>query len=183
MKQLNFINVLVSTAYLGSINIIDSDNRNITIALMNAMVQNQGDAWEYMLKELHEVFSNLSSKQVNIKNLPDTNLFSRLTISNVSAQIIDWVGLNLFLKIQKLAKRTAEMHIALGSEFEETAFEPTRFNDDYTVWLKNRLLYQFQNRLNTIENNLDKLEGLALEMATEFLEKKNSIRKHFINYR
>ena len=32
------------------------------------------------------------------------------------------------------------MHIALGSEFEETAFEPTRFNDDYTVWLKNRLL-------------------------------------------
>ena len=169
-------------AYLGSINIIDSDNRNITIALMNAMVQNQGDAWEYMLKELHEVFSNLSSKQVNIKSLPDTNLFSRLTISNVSAQIIDWVGLNLFLKIQKLAKRTAEMHIALGSEFEETAFEPTRFNDDYTVWLKNRLLYQFQNRLNTIENNLDKLEGLALEMATEFLEKKNIIRKHFINF-
>lgn len=169
-------------AYLGSINIIDSDQRNITIALMNEMVENQGDAWDYMLKELHKVFSNISAKNINIDSLPDTNLFSRLEIRDVPPQIIDWVGLNLFLKIQTLAKRTAEMHIALGSEFEETAFEPTRFNDDYTVWLKNRLLYQFQNRLNTIENNLHKLEGLALELANEFLEKKNIIRKHFVNF-
>jgi predicted trehalose synthase len=47
--------------------------------------------------------------------------------------------LSIFAKIQKLALRTAEMHIALGSEFEDTAFTPTRFNGDYTVWLKNRL--------------------------------------------
>lgn len=169
-------------AYLGSINIIDSDEENITIALMNEMVENEGDAWDFMLKELHKVFTNLDAKKVNIESLPDTTIFSRLEISDVPAQLIDWVGLNLFLKVQKLAKRTAEMHVALGSEFEETAFEPTRFNDDYTVWLKNRLLYQFQNRLNTIENNLHKLDGLALELANEFLEKKNKIRKHFVNF-
>ena len=85
-------------------------------------------------------------------------------------------------RIQKLAKRTAEMHIALGSEFEDTAFTPSRFNGDYTVWLKNRLLYQFQNRLNTVENNLHKLDGLALELANEFLEKKNIIRKRLVNF-
>ena len=168
--------------YLGSINIIDSDSRNITIALMNEMVENDGDAWDYMLKELHKVFTNLSTKSIGIGKLPDIDLFSRLEIQDVPAQLIDWVGLSLFLKIKTLAKRTAEMHIALGSEFEETAFEPTRFNDDYTVWLKNRLLYQFQNRLNTIENNINKLDGLALELANEFLEKKNSIRKRFVNF-
>jgi maltose alpha-D-glucosyltransferase/alpha-amylase len=149
---------------------------------MNEMVENDGDAWGYMLKELHKVFSNLSTKNISINKLPDTNLFSRLQIQDVPAQLIDWVGLSLLLKIQNLAKRTAEMHIALGSEFEETAFEPTRFNDDYTVWLKNRLLYQFQNRLNTIENNIQKLDGLALNLANEFLEKKNSIRKRFVNF-
>ncbi|NNK82394.1 MAG: trehalose synthase, partial [Flavobacteriaceae bacterium] len=114
--------------------------------------------------------------------LPNTELFKRLKITDVPPQIIDWVGLNLLLKIQKLSQRTAEMHIALGSEFEETAFTPARFNEDYTVWLKNRLLYQFQNRLNTIENNLNKLNGLALELANEFLEKKNLIRKRFTNF-
>jgi maltose alpha-D-glucosyltransferase/alpha-amylase len=109
-------------------------------------------------------------------------LYSRLKIEDVPAQLIDWVGLNLFEKIQTLGNRTAEMHIVLGSEFEDTSFTPARFNGDYTVWLKNRLLYQFQNRLNTIENNLHKLEGLALELAKEFLDNKNIIRKRFVNF-
>ena len=86
--------------------------------------------------------------------------------------VLDVLLLNLFLKVQKLAERTAEMHIALGSEFEETAFTPTHFNGDYTVWLKNRLTYMFQNRLNMTENNLHKLEGLSLELAQSFLDNK-----------
>jgi maltose alpha-D-glucosyltransferase/alpha-amylase len=146
------------------------------------MVPNEGDAWDYMLKELHKVFLNLENKRIKISHLPRTNDFENLGIRDVPPQIIDWVGLNMFLKIQTLAKRTAEMHIALGSEFEDTSFTPAHFNGDYTVWLKNRLLYQFQNRLNTIENNLHKLEGLALELANEFLDKKNIIRKRLINF-
>jgi maltose alpha-D-glucosyltransferase/alpha-amylase len=81
-----------------------------------------------------------------------------------------------------MAQRTAEMHIALGSEFEDTAFTPSHFNGDYEVWLKNRLIYMFQNRINTVENNLDKLEGKTLELAKEFLERKNEIRKRFLNF-
>jgi len=169
-------------SYLGGINIVDSENVYVTIALMQEMVPNQGDAWEFMLKELHDVFSNLENKKINVNSLPTTELFLRLGINDVPPEMIDWVGLNLFLKIQKLAKRTAEMHTALGSEFEDTGFTPQRFNGDYTVWLKNRMLYQFQKRLNTIENNLDKLEGLALELANEFLDKKNIIRKRFVRF-
>jgi maltose alpha-D-glucosyltransferase/alpha-amylase len=169
-------------AYLGSIQIKDQENTNITIGLMQEMVENQGDAWEYMLTEFHKVFSNLEYKKINISKLPRTEEFGRLQIADVPPEIIDWVGLNVFTKIQKLAQRTAEMHIALGSEFEDTAFTPTHFNGDYTVWLKNRLLYQFQNRLNTIENSLHKLDGLALDLAHEFLDKKNTIRKRFVNF-
>ncbi|QHI36036.1 Maltokinase [Kordia antarctica] len=178
-EKKNFKN---TPAYLGSVNLVDSEKENITIALMQEMVPNEGDAWEYMLKELHKVFSNLEYKKIDIQKLPETELFLRLDIRDVPPQIIDWVGLNLFLKIQKLAERTAEMHIALGSEFEETAFTPTHFNGDYSVWLKNRLLYQFQNRLNAVENNLHKLDGLALTLAQEFLDKKNTIRKRFVNF-
>ncbi|WP_298759957.1 trehalose synthase [uncultured Psychroserpens sp.] len=169
-------------AYLGSIQIKDHENVNITIGLMQEMVENQGDAWEYMLTEFHKVFSNLEHKKIDITKLPRTEDFGRFQITDVPPEIIDWVGLNVFTKIQTLAKRTAEMHIALGSEFEDTSFTPAHFNGDYTVWLKNRLLYQFQNRLNTIENSLHKLEGLALELAHEFLDKKNEIRKRFVNF-
>lgn len=169
-------------SYLGSINLVDSDNVNVTIGLMQEMIPNQGDAWDYMLNELHKVFSHLEYKNINIDTLPNTELYQRLAVENLPPQIIDWAGLNIFSQVQTLAKRTAEMHIALGSEFEETAFTPTHYNDDYTVWLKNKVLYQFQNRLNTIENNLFKLEGLALDLANEFVEKKNIIRKRFVDF-
>ena len=168
--------------YLGSINVIDSDQSTLTIALMQELVDNEGDAWDYILKEVHKVFMNLEFKNINIKQLPKATPFERLEITDVSPEIIDWIGLNLFHKTQVLAKRTAEMHIALGSEFTDTAFEPTHFNGDYEVWLKNRLLYQFQNRLNTVENNLHKLKDMALDLANDFLARKNEIRKRFVDF-
>ncbi len=169
-------------SYLGSISIVDADNSHLTIGLMQEMIPNQDDAWKYMLNELHHVFCNLKTKKILIDTLPSTNLYQDLDIENIPPKIIDWAGLNLFNQIQTLAKRTAEMHIALGSEFEKTAFTPAHYNNDYTVWLKNKVLYQFQNRLNTIENSLHKLDGLALELANEFLNKKNLIRKRFLDF-
>lgn len=168
--------------YLGSINIVDSENTNITIGLMQELVPNKGDAWEYFLKELHKIYLSIDNKQIELKNLPDIELFKRCSIVNLPPQIVDWVGLNLLTKVQLLAQRTAEMHIALGSEFADTSFTPTRFNGDYTVWLKNRLTYQFQNRLNLTENNLHKLDDYSLKLAKEFLENKNLIRKRLVNF-
>ena len=169
-------------AYQGSLSIRDSEDVNITIALMQELVPNQGDAWDYMLKELDKIFGNLEYKGIDVHKLPQTELFRGLSIRNVPPEIIDWAGLSIFLKLQVLARRTAEMHIALGSEFEDTAFTPEHFNGDYEVWLKNRLLYQFQNRLNTVENNLHRLEGLSLELANQFLARKNDIRKRFMKF-
>ncbi|NHF61246.1 trehalose synthase [Flavobacteriaceae bacterium TP-CH-4] len=169
-------------AYLGSISILDKDNDNITIALLQKLVPNEGDAWDFMLKEVDKVFSNLEYKKINVDRLPSTELFERLKIKDVPPEIIDWAGLSIFLRLQIMARRTAEMHVALGSEFEDTAFTPKHFNSDYEVWLKNRLLYQFQNRLNSVENNLHKLEGRAAELVKEFLERKNEIRRRFVQF-
>lgn len=168
--------------YMGSMNIIDSDNVHITIGLMQKLVRNNGDAWEYFLKELHVIFKDIAVKNIQFSELPTINLFERRKISELPPEIIDWMGLNLIEKVNLIAQRTAEMHIALGSEFEDTAFTPERFNGDYSVWLKNRLTYQFQNRLNLMENNLHKLEGYSLQLAKEFLDQKNKIRKRLVNF-
>ncbi len=169
-------------AYLGSINLIDSEKTNVTIGLMQEMIPNKGDVWSGMLKDLHNIFCNLQNKNITIDKLPDIVPYKNLTLKELPPEIINWVGLNFFKHIKKLAKRTAEMHIALGSEFEDTAFTPAHYNADYTVWLKNKTLYQFQNRLNLVENNMDKLGGLALTLAHEFLNEKNAIRKRFVNF-
>lgn len=168
--------------YMGSINVIDSDGTYITIALMQKLVPNKGDAWDYFLKEIHKIYETIEQKNIRIDSLPKVDLFSRIKITEIPAEIIDWAGLNILLKVKLLAQRTGEMHAALGSEFEETAFTPTHFNGDYTVWLKNRLTYMYQNRLNMTENNLHKLDGYALELAKDFLEQKNEIRKRLVNF-
>ena len=149
---------------------------------MQKLVENQGDAWDYFLKEIHKIYKTIEYKRVNFKELPHVALFSRLKITDIPPQVIDWTGLNILSKVRLLAQRTAEMHSALGSEFEETAFTPSKFNSDYTVWLKNRLTYMFQNRLNMTENNLHKLDGFALDLAKDFLDSKNIIRKKLVNF-
>lgn len=168
-------------AYKGSIN-VELAGDNITLALMQELVPNQGDAWKYMLEVIDGVFDNLTAKKIKVAKLPHLELFKTIKINNIPPEIIDWAGLTLFLRVRTLAQRTAEMHIALGGDTTDTAFTPTTYNGDYTVWLKNRLIYQFQNRLNTIENNLHKLDGLALELAHQFLDKKKEIRKHFLDF-
>lgn len=168
--------------YYGSISYVTEEADILTIAVMQELIPNQGDAWNYFLNEIDSVFLTLNSKNINIHGIPDADLYKSLKIHDIPYRIIDWVGLNLFLQIKVLAKRTAEMHIELGSEFEDTAFTPARFNGDYTVWLQNRMIHQFQNRLNTIENNIHKLEGLSLEMANNLLKKKSDIRLKFLRF-
>jgi trehalose synthase-fused probable maltokinase len=131
-ERMNFKN---SPAYMGSISVVLSDG-NITLGLMQELVPNQGDAWQFMLGEVDKIFDNLKNKKINICKLPDIELFKRLKLNEVPHEIIDWAGLSIFLRIQTLATRTAELHIALGSDVHETAFTPTTYNGDYTVWLK-----------------------------------------------
>jgi len=167
--------------YTGSINLSLSEG-NITLGLMQELVPNQGDAWKFMLEAMDGVFENLKRKKIRIDKLPNIPMFTKLKINDVPHEIIDWAGLSLFLRIKTLALRTAEMHVALGSDIHDTAFTPTNYNGDYTVWLKNRMLYQFQNRLNIIENSLHKLDGMALELAHQFMDNKKLVRKHFVDF-
>ena len=178
-EKSNFKN---TPAYVGSINLALDNGDTITLGLMQDLLENEGDAWKYMLQELKSVYINLEKKKINVDKLPDIPLYQRQPINTIPPEIIDFAGLNIFLKVSKLALRTAEMHIALGSDMQDTAFTPTKYNGDYAVWLKNRLIYMFQNRLNTIENNMHKLEGEALELAKQFLDNKKEIREHFLNF-
>jgi maltokinase len=75
-------------AYLGSMQIKDHENVNITIALMQEMVPNEGDAWDYMLKELHKVFSNLEYKKIDVDKLPKTVMFERLGIRDIPPKLL-----------------------------------------------------------------------------------------------
>jgi trehalose synthase-fused probable maltokinase len=166
--------------YRGSANMTHFKDA-ITLTLMQELVPNKCDAWSYFNDLLLQAYQNLERKNVDISRLPTTRLFNHLTIQQVPHEYIDFVGLEFFFKVKLLGERTADMHIALGSNYTDTNFTSTTFNGDYSVWLKNRLIYQVQNRLNLIENNLHTLDGEAFELAQSFLQNKKAIRKFFLD--
>ncbi len=67
-----------SPTYTGSINLNLVKNHDVTLALMQRLVPNDGDGWEWMLGELKTVFSTLSRKRIDINSLPDVKLFKKL---------------------------------------------------------------------------------------------------------
>ncbi len=169
--------------YAGSINLnVGEENDTITLGLMQDFIPNDGDAWKYFLVAIDQIFSAIQQKSIDLNQIDEVTLYKKIKRANLPQPLLDWVGPKFFTQIEQLAKRTAEMHVALGSDSRDTAFVPASFNGDYEVWLKNRLIYQFQNRLNTIENNLHKLSGESLDMAQEFLSRKQEIRRRFLDF-
>lgn len=77
---------------------------------------------------------------------------------------------------KSLAIATAKLHIALSREKNDRTFRPQLYTSDYTVWLKNRLLYQFEARYTLLEKNLINLPKDALELAEFFLSQKARIK-------
>ncbi|GAA4271500.1 phosphotransferase [Aquimarina gracilis] len=168
--------------YSGSITLRFSDKNVITIALMQRLVKNQGDAWEYFLDQLKGIFKKLSEIHPDVTKIQPIGMFDKIDLSIIPDEIMNYCPMSFFEDIDQLALRTAQMHVALGLERINTQFTPQTYSNDYSVWLKNRLIYQFENRVNLVENNLHKLEGLRLELAQEFLDKKKEIRKRLLDF-
>ncbi len=168
--------------YQGSITLRFSDNNVMTLGLLQELVPNQGDAWEYYTSNLKAAFAKLSQQKFNVDDFVPLRHFEQITLKDLPEWILSWCPMEFFEDIEQLARRSAQMHIALGQERINNAFIPQAFGNDYTVWLKNRLIYMFENRMNLVENNLHKLEDMRLELAQEFMNNKKLIRKRLLDF-
>lgn len=168
--------------YSGSITIKFSDKNIMTLALMQELIPNQGDAWEYFVNNIEKAYTTLSEKKYDIKKLKVLKKYEQVSLDDIDSNLLKWFDREIFEDIEKLALRTAEMHISLGMERINSSFTPTAYTYDYTVWLKNRLMYMLDNRINLLENNLHKLDSMMTDMANDLLEHKKEIKKRFLDF-
>ena len=170
--------------YSGSITLRFSDKNVITLALMQELVPNEGDAWDYFLKNIKEAFFKIREreKETDWHQLKKLDPFERVRVGEIDHTVLDLCGRDFFEDVEKLAFRTAQMHVSLGLERISTAFTPAPYSYDYTVWLKNRVMYMLDNRINLLENSLHKLEGMRLDLAQEILANKKLIKKRFLDF-
>lgn len=86
---------------------------------------------------------------------------------------------HVFEQVELLARRTAEMHLALSTRSREKAFAVEKFNPEYREWLHGHLTGLLNGRLEMISHHFDSLDEHARRMAAVLKDNEKRIRNFF----
>jgi maltose alpha-D-glucosyltransferase/alpha-amylase len=102
-----------------------------TLAMLQAFVANQGDAWQYTLNALGMFFERALASAAPPESLPlpASKLVDRLQ-QEVPDAVVDLIGYYL-PAAELLGRRSAEMHLALASARQNERFAPEPFTALY----------------------------------------------------
>lgn len=168
--------------YGGSISWIKNQYATLSIGIMQEKVENIGEAWNHTLDMIQGYFERITATDMAIGEIQDIASFDFIDPDALKSDFRLLIGDDVITKVERMALRIAEMHIALFDNKVDLKFNPIAFNRDYTVWLKNRIIYQVNARFILVEENIDKLSGLAQEYAQTFLEKREFITSQFLAF-
>lgn len=171
-----------SPKYGGSISWIKNEFATLSIGIMQEKVANVGEAWNHTLDMVSGFFDRLQATDAPIAEIQDIPAFAFKKPQELKSDLRLLIGDEVIQKIELMAQRIGEMHVALFGNRIDTKFTPTSFNGDYTVWLKNRIIYQLNARFILVEENIEKLKGLAQEYAQMFIDNRINITSQFLAF-
>jgi maltose alpha-D-glucosyltransferase/alpha-amylase len=117
-------------ALAGSLGYEPTRGAPITLALLQAFVPNQGDAWRYTLGALAQYCEGvLARRDEPVPPMPDAMGFGFL---DAPLPPIARASLGAYLpSVRLLGQRTAELHVALASRTDDPSFAPEPFTTHY----------------------------------------------------
>ncbi|HKV89358.1 MAG TPA: maltose alpha-D-glucosyltransferase [Candidatus Dormibacteraeota bacterium] len=138
-----------------------------TIAILQAYVPNQGDAWSYTLKTLAHFFGAPERMDLEPVDLPPTLVEAAMgELPEAAARTIG----GYLDSARTLGRRTAELHVALASDPSDPAFAPERISPQ-----DQRSIYQSLSGLSMrstdlLRTQLSRLPADARDEAKQVLE-------------
>lgn len=171
-----------SPRYGGSVSWVKNDFQTISLGIMQEKIENIGEAWNHTVDMIKGYFERIEATDAPIDDIQDVPSFAFVSPEELKSDFRLLIADDVLTKVEKMAQRVAEMHIALFSNRVETQFNPIPFNGDYTVWLKNRIIYQINARFILVDENIEKLTGLAQEYAQLFVNHRADITNRFLAF-
>jgi maltose alpha-D-glucosyltransferase/alpha-amylase len=111
--------------FLGEIAITPASGEKTTTAMLQGLVANQGDGWEWFLNQLASFFESVAVSSAPIE-IPTAGFMS---VIEVPSELLHSAGASL-VAAALLGRRTAEMHLALATETRDPAFTAEPFSAD-----------------------------------------------------
>ncbi len=165
--------------FLGDITLTPKDGEPTTLAMLQGLVENEGDGWEWTLDELGRYYESSA-------NCPlPTHLggaASFLSDMPVPREAREHAGLYLDAAAL-LGRRTAEMHLALATPTNDAAFAAEPFTTANLLADAHRIDAQINLTLDALKRGMAQLTDLTADAAALLLSQRIELfaRAHAIS--
>lgn len=166
--------------YGGGIEYFDNNTKTMMIlGLLQNKILNQGEAWTSTLEALTRYYEKVLEKVDKTTVPPPLVRKQRMYLEDAPALIQKLIGSVTYERVTLLARRTAEMHLALSHEKEDEDFKPERFTQNYqrSIYSGHRKL--LAEKFMALEKRLSKLPEYVRVEAESVLALKDKIDECF----
>ena len=168
--------------FLGEIRGNRQGAEHTTVAMLQGLVENEGDGWEHTLEELARYFEAVASCPPPKDTGTAPTFLTDTKTSQVPADAREHAGLYLE-SAAHLGRRTAEMHLALATPTEDAAFASEPFSEHDLAADADRINSQIARTLDALKHSFNTLpDELITESAALILSRRRDLlrRSHSI---
>jgi maltose alpha-D-glucosyltransferase / alpha-amylase len=144
--------------FMGSIEYIGTSGESSAVAIVQGLVAHEGDGWTWTTSELERYYGNCA----------------RATLPKDADSARDCVGAYLDAAAM-LGRRTAELHLALGTETDDPAFSPEPFAAGDMATMADHIRAEATGAFDLLKSHISSLPVAVREMATFALERRSQI--------
>lgn len=137
-------------AFCGSFTLKSTGKPDITLGMMQRMVDAQKDNWDRTGDYLNDFLYAVPNRVFTIQE-------------------------EVFERVSLLGRRTGEMHRALYNPNADATFSPEPFTEEYCQFLQNRLNHLLESRYNLLIDKYTRLDEATQKLAWKFMESKELI--------
>jgi maltose alpha-D-glucosyltransferase/alpha-amylase len=156
----------------------------MTLALLQGYVPNQGDAWQHTLDVLSSFYERALAFRNDQDRAPPAEDGTALDLAMVETTARAEEMIDTYLETARLlARRTAEMHLALAAPTDDPGFRPEPMTPLYQRGryqslrnLTNQIFLQLRHRQNDIPRGGRKLARRLLDIESRVFEHIRSIK-------
>jgi len=178
-EHTNFTNF---PSYVGSLEWQRENSDSLAIGLLLEYVPNESDAWTYTLESVGRYLTEAATKKKILEDLinPPCSILE-IDPKNIPPVLLDLISPIYIDLVCLLAKRTAELHLALASLSSYADMAPEPFSVLYQKSIHQSMRALTLKIFSELENNLSSLDDEISKEVREVLNAKQDILKRFRN--
>jgi maltose alpha-D-glucosyltransferase / alpha-amylase len=159
--------------FLGDISIRPEGGQRTTIAMLQGLVANQGDGWQWFLDQLPDFFTAVAALEPPPESAPagfTNRQESHPAVMKHAGRTMEAAAL--------LGRRTAEMHLALATPSDDGAFTAEPFTPEDLARDARRIDTQIVTALDALKSKLPSLvDAIEVDAALLLSRRRELIRR------